>query len=49
MFTTHSPYLTSEIDYRREELQRAWGRPQRSRRRAVRANTPGAQRVALAR
>lgn len=49
MFTTLSPYLSSEIDYRREELQRAWSRPQRRRHRAVRPTTPGSARVAVAR
>ncbi|WP_154402202.1 hypothetical protein [Ornithinimicrobium cavernae] len=48
MFTTYQPYLSSEIDYRREELRRSWGRPVR-RRRAVRQSTPGSGRVALAR
>jgi len=50
MFTTLSPYLSSEIDYRREELRRSWGRrPSRARRALVRPTTPGSHRVAIAR
>ncbi|MCK0111201.1 hypothetical protein MWU75_03490 [Ornithinimicrobium sp. F0845] len=49
MFTTHSPYLSSEIEYRREELRRAWGRPARPRHKVVRPTTPGSTRVAIAR
>lgn len=49
MFTTLSPYLSSEIDYRREELRRAWGRPSPRRHKVVRPTTPGSARVALAR
>lgn len=48
MFTTYTPYLSSEIDYRREELRRSWGRSKRSSGRVVRPGTRGSQRVALA-
>lgn len=48
MFTTYTPYLSSEIDYRREELRRAWGRPKRPSRRVLRPGTRGSERVALA-
>lgn len=49
MFTTHTTYLSTEVDYRREELTRAWNRsrPVRSRK-AVQSNSSGASNVALA-
>ena len=50
MFSTLPPYHSNEVDYRREELRRAWGSHiGRSRRRAVKPTPVGAERVALAR
>lgn len=49
--STFTPYEAQEIAYRREELQRSWGRRStrtRTRRRVVRTGTPGSARVALA-
>jgi len=48
MFTTHLPYLNSEVEYRREELRRSWGGSKRESHKAVRPSTPGSGRVALA-